>query len=144
MSVTYINAELRRLVLARADGVCEYCLIAEDDTFYGCEVDHIISEKHGGPTEADNLGTPAFSAIRPREVTSVQSNGKAGSSSASSIRNPPLARSFHAGRQPDQAVDGQRSRHRPHPGFQHGRALERQTLQDLHRYPSPAAPAHAG
>ena len=35
--------------------LCEYCLIAEEDTFYGCEVDHIISEKHGGPTEADNL-----------------------------------------------------------------------------------------
>ena len=56
MSVTYINAELRRLVIARAEGICEYCLIAEEDTFYGCEVDHIISEKHGGPTQADNLG----------------------------------------------------------------------------------------
>ena len=55
MSVTYISVELRRLVVARAEGLCEYCLIAEDDTFYGCEVDHIISEKHAGPTEADNL-----------------------------------------------------------------------------------------
>ena len=56
MSITYISAELRRLVVARAEGICEYCLIAEDDTFYGCEVDHIISEKHGGPTQANNLG----------------------------------------------------------------------------------------
>ncbi len=55
MSITYISAELRRLVVARAQGLCEYCLIAEEDTFFGCEVDHIISEKHGGPTEADNL-----------------------------------------------------------------------------------------
>jgi hypothetical protein len=55
MSVTYISAELRRLVMARAEGLCEYCLIAEEDTFYGCEVDHVISEKHGGPTEANNL-----------------------------------------------------------------------------------------
>jgi hypothetical protein len=55
MSVTYIAAELRRLVVARAEGICEYCLIAEDDTFYGCEADHIISEKHGGATNADNL-----------------------------------------------------------------------------------------
>lgn len=46
MSVTYIRAELRRQVVARAEGICEYCLIAEDDTFYGCEADHIISEKH--------------------------------------------------------------------------------------------------
>ena len=55
MSVTYIPAELRRLVVARAERICEYCLIAEDDTFYGCEADHVISEKHGGATTADNL-----------------------------------------------------------------------------------------
>src|SRR5438270_10083734 len=55
MSVTYIPADLRRLVVARAEGICEYCLIAEEDTFYGCEADHIISEKHGGSTDADNL-----------------------------------------------------------------------------------------
>lgn len=55
MSLTYISAELRRLVVSRAEGICEYCLIAEEDTFYGCAVDHIISEKHGGPTHEDNL-----------------------------------------------------------------------------------------
>ncbi len=57
MSVTYISAELRRLVVARAEGLCEYCLIAEEDTFFGCEVDHIISEKHGGATAAENLAS---------------------------------------------------------------------------------------
>src|SRR6476469_6462531 len=55
MSVTHVPAELRRLVVARAEGLCEYCLIAEVDTFYGCQADHIISEKHGGATTADNL-----------------------------------------------------------------------------------------
>jgi hypothetical protein len=25
------------------------------DTYVGCQIDHIISEKHGGPTTADNL-----------------------------------------------------------------------------------------
>jgi len=55
MSVTYIPAELRRLVVARAEGICEYCLIAEGDTFYGCQADHIVSEKHGGSTDAENL-----------------------------------------------------------------------------------------
>lgn len=55
MSVTYIPADLRSLVLARAEALCEYCLIAEDDTFFGCEIDHVISEKHGGETDADNL-----------------------------------------------------------------------------------------
>lgn len=55
MSTTYISVELRRQVVARADHLCEYCLIHVDDTFFGCEVDHIISEKHGGPTELGNL-----------------------------------------------------------------------------------------
>jgi hypothetical protein len=50
-----VSAELRLLVAARANYLCEYCLIAEEDTFFGCEVDHIISVKHGGATEAANL-----------------------------------------------------------------------------------------
>ena len=52
---SYVGEELRRLVAARAEHICEYCLIHEDDTFLGCEVNHIISVKHGGPTVADNL-----------------------------------------------------------------------------------------
>ncbi|HIE12990.1 MAG TPA: HNH endonuclease [Desulfotomaculum sp.] len=48
---SYISDDLRRIVAARAD----YCLVHEENTFFGCEVDHIISVKHGGPTEADNL-----------------------------------------------------------------------------------------
>ncbi|MEO6907374.1 MAG: HNH endonuclease signature motif containing protein [Abditibacteriaceae bacterium] len=55
MSSTYISAELRRQVISEADNICEYCLIHEDDTFFGCHVDHIISEKHGGLTTSDNL-----------------------------------------------------------------------------------------
>jgi len=55
MSVTYITADLRRLIVARAEGICEYFLIAKEDTFYGCEADHIISEKHGVITSEDNL-----------------------------------------------------------------------------------------
>ena len=54
MSV-YVSAELRRLVAGRAEHKCEYCLISEDDTFFGCEVDHVISAKHGGATAEDNL-----------------------------------------------------------------------------------------
>src|SRR5919199_3730865 len=52
---SYVSAELRRLVAQRANGLCEYCLIHESDTFLGCQVDHVISEKHGGTTELDNL-----------------------------------------------------------------------------------------
>jgi 5-methylcytosine-specific restriction endonuclease McrA len=51
----WISTELRQTIADRANQLCEYCLIAEADTFYGCEVDHIISLKHGGSTEPDNL-----------------------------------------------------------------------------------------
>jgi hypothetical protein len=52
---SYVSAPVRRLVAVRADFLCEYCLVHEDDTVFGCEVDHIISEKHGGATDAENL-----------------------------------------------------------------------------------------
>ena len=52
---TSISREIRQLVAERADYLCEYCLIAEADTFLGCHVDHIISIKHGGATAVDNL-----------------------------------------------------------------------------------------
>lgn len=52
---SYGSAELRRLVESRARGLCEYCLLHERDTFFGCQVDHVISQKHGGSTDAQNL-----------------------------------------------------------------------------------------
>lgn len=56
--------ELRRRVVARAEGLCEYCLIHEEDTFFGCEVDHIISEKHGGATDSENLAYACLTCNR--------------------------------------------------------------------------------
>lgn len=38
-----VSERLRRQVAERAYHVCEYCLIHEDDTFWGSQVDHIIS-----------------------------------------------------------------------------------------------------
>lgn len=52
---SYVSAELRQLVRARACDLCEDCLLHENQTFYGCQIDHVISEKHGGQTIADNL-----------------------------------------------------------------------------------------
>jgi HNH endonuclease len=52
---SYVSAELRRLIEDRAGGACEYCLIHARDTYYGCQVDHVIAEKHGGLTELNNL-----------------------------------------------------------------------------------------
>ena len=55
MSLTYIPAPLRRLVVERAGQRCEYCLLRADVAFFPHEIDHVIAEKHGGKTEADNL-----------------------------------------------------------------------------------------
>jgi 5-methylcytosine-specific restriction endonuclease McrA len=55
MSTTHIPLTLRRQVYDRAGGRCEYCLIPETATFAPHEIDHIISQKHGGQTEPENL-----------------------------------------------------------------------------------------
>ena len=50
-----ISQALRREVAARAGARCEYCRLPEWALLAGCEVDHVISRKHGGWTEASNL-----------------------------------------------------------------------------------------
>ena len=55
MSVTYIPVALRRLVEERANQCCEYCQLPAGVAFFPHEVDHVIAEKHGGLTDADNL-----------------------------------------------------------------------------------------
>ena len=62
----YISEHVRHLVATRADYLCEYCLIHEHDTFFGCEVDHIISLKHGGMTDPDNLAYACFFCNRQK------------------------------------------------------------------------------
>ena len=51
----YISDNIRKLVTQRAENRCEYCLIHEDDTYIGCEIDHIISIKHNGSNQDSNL-----------------------------------------------------------------------------------------
>lgn len=55
-----VGAALRRAVAERSGGKCEYCLIHEEDSFFGCEVDHVISLKHGGLTTLENLAFACF------------------------------------------------------------------------------------
>lgn len=51
----YVSAELRRLVVERAGACCEYCLLSQEDVAFSFHIEHIISRKHGGKTEANNL-----------------------------------------------------------------------------------------
>jgi len=52
---TEIPDRLRADVRLRARFRCEYCLIHEADAGFSHQVDHIISRKHGGATDASNL-----------------------------------------------------------------------------------------
>ncbi len=55
-----VPERVRRQVQERAQGRCEYCLIHEADMYYPHEADHVIAEKHGGPTSLDNLAWACF------------------------------------------------------------------------------------
>jgi len=74
----WISNELRQTIADRAKQLCEYCLIAEADTFYGCEVDHIISVKHGGSSAADNLAYACAPCNRAKgsDVGSIARTGE--------------------------------------------------------------------
>jgi hypothetical protein len=52
-----LELEVRR----RAAGRCEYCLFPESASELPFHIDHIIAEKHGGQSEAENLALACFS-----------------------------------------------------------------------------------
>lgn len=147
MSTHYVSAELRRLVVSRAERLCEYCLIHEEDTFFGCEVDHVISEKHGGPTREDNLAYACLFCNR-NKGSDIASLGPAGT----------LVRLYNPRTDVWQdhfvlASDGAMILALSEIGEvtvrllgfnQEDRLLERQELRDLKRYPSESARRRIG
>jgi 5-methylcytosine-specific restriction endonuclease McrA len=56
-----MNRFLREQVWQRALARCEYCLLPQQFSDAVHEIDHIIAEKHNGPTIEDNLGLACFS-----------------------------------------------------------------------------------
>lgn len=52
---TYVPASLRRQVIERAGDRCEYCRFPQSLALLAFEMEHIISEKHGGTTSLENL-----------------------------------------------------------------------------------------
>jgi hypothetical protein len=148
VSTGYIGADLRRLVAMRAERLCEYCLIHEEDTFYGCEVDHIISEKHGGPTREDNLAYACLFCNRNKgsDIASLEPE----TGQLVRLFNPRLDRwAEHFVLTEDGITIAPRT-----PigeatarllGFNHGdRLSERRALREVSRYPTVAALLRAG
>jgi len=138
----YIPATLRRLVALRAMGLCEYCLIHEEDTFFGCQIEHVIAEKHGGPTKAENLAFACVFCNRHKgsDIASLSNAGK-----LVRLYNP---RTDHWSEHFQLAADGiailaldeigqgtASLLELNHPD----RLLERRTLRAINRYPTPSA-----
>ncbi|MBE9032414.1 HNH endonuclease [filamentous cyanobacterium LEGE 11480] len=55
MAREYITAELRRLIIDRARGCCEYCQFPMRFSLDSMEIDHILQVSLGGVTIAENL-----------------------------------------------------------------------------------------
>jgi hypothetical protein len=64
MTQVRISAALRREVRERARERCEYCLLAESQSFFPHEPDHLIARNHGGETISANLALACFDCNR--------------------------------------------------------------------------------
>jgi hypothetical protein len=71
--MTRIPDALRRQVIERATGCCEYCLLHQDDNLFPHEIDHIVAEKHYGETTFDNLCLSCLDCNRHKgsDLTSI-------------------------------------------------------------------------
>ena len=76
MTERYVPAVLRRLVIERAAGYCEYCRCPAKYSPQSFVVEHILPRHAGGPTRTDNLalacqGCNAHKSIKTRAVDPV-------------------------------------------------------------------------
>lgn len=73
MSKAYISTALRREVIDRARGCCEYCRTAAANRGIEFAIDHVIAEKHGGPTHSANLCLSCFwcNSFKGSDLSSV-------------------------------------------------------------------------
>jgi 5-methylcytosine-specific restriction endonuclease McrA len=97
----YVPAHLRRLVAECASGLCEYGLIHRDDTFFGCEIEHVISEKHGGQTVADNLAFACMTCNRSKGSDIASLSDRTGQLCPVQSAHRPLARPLRIRRRRD-------------------------------------------
>jgi len=68
-----ISQSLRQLVVERAQGCCEYCLLSQADSLLPFEIDHIVAVKHRGLTVESNLclSCPNCNAFKGSDIASV-------------------------------------------------------------------------
>ena len=68
-----VPTALRTLVQARACCRCEYCLIHEGDAHFPHQPDHVIAQKHRGPTHDNNLAWACYlcNLLKGSDIASV-------------------------------------------------------------------------
>jgi 5-methylcytosine-specific restriction endonuclease McrA len=59
--MSYISAALRRLVLQRAGGYCEYCGLSQEGQEATFHIDHVTPRAAHGETVAENLALACVS-----------------------------------------------------------------------------------
>jgi hypothetical protein len=71
--MSYVSAALRRLVIQRSGGKCEYCLYPQQASLFSFEIEHIIAEKHDGVTESENLALscPTCNRFKGSDIGSI-------------------------------------------------------------------------
>ena len=74
-----IDESARLLVIERARGWCEYCLVHEDNAGFPHQIDHIISRKHGGSSGVGNLAYACILCNRYKgtDIASIDHSGRA-------------------------------------------------------------------
>jgi 5-methylcytosine-specific restriction endonuclease McrA len=55
-----MDSQLRQLVWQRASSRCEYCQFPAQFAEAPFQIDHIIAQKHGGETNAENLALACY------------------------------------------------------------------------------------
>lgn len=74
----HVPARLRRLVIKRANGRCEYCGLAQEGQEATFHFDHILPRKEGGPTAAGNLAWACVSCSLRKESRSRSADPETG------------------------------------------------------------------
>ncbi len=75
--MTYIPAELHRLITSKAGNCCEYCHLSQEDASFTFHIEHVIAEKHDGKTTADNLclSCPECNTFKGSNIASLDDFG---------------------------------------------------------------------
>jgi hypothetical protein len=63
-----VTTRLRRLVVDRAGGRCEYCGLSQEGQEATFHIDHIVPRVAGGPTVAENLALACVSCSLRKEA----------------------------------------------------------------------------